>query len=227
MDVDVQDAEPAHLALPVAAAPSLSNPRAERRASAREVVARQRQRRDWATGWDYPIRVAIKGTLLVAIAALGIVLAGYAGVLPLLPTTPPAMDVAGATQRAHVVPSSSCWLSPGAGGCTDGTPDAGLTPAAPITARPGRALTLHFGYPAPTACAATGAASATPDVGAALKITPSQPGALMSGYTLLAPATPGTYAVSVVCEWNPHRSLRWLRGFGNATYALALRVVAG
>jgi hypothetical protein len=71
-----------------------------------------------------------------------------------------------------------------------------------------------------------GAAGAA-DGGAALKITPVQPGGPTSGYALLAPAAPGTYTVSVSCDWNPHRSLRWLRGFGHATYALALRVAAG
>jgi hypothetical protein len=226
VEVDVQDAEPANLALPVAAAPSLSNPRAARLAPARAVAARQAVRRGWATAWDYPIRVAIKGALLVTVVALGIALAGYAGVLPLLPATPPRLDVAGATPSAHVVSWSYCWLSPGAGGCTDDTPGAGQTPAAPVSARPGQALALQFGYPAPTACAATGAASPA-GASVALKITPGQRGGLASGYVLLAPATPGTYAVSVACDWNPHRSLRWLRGFGHATYALALRVVAG
>ena len=65
-----------------------------------------------------------------------------------------------------------------------------------------------------------------PSAGAPLAISHERPDAVIGGYALLSPKASGTYDVSIFCEWNPHRSLRWLRGFGHATYALTLRVPA-
>ncbi len=222
--MEVQEAERPQLALPAVAAPSRSHPQAQPRAAARSVVARWADRRAWAAHWDDPLRVAIKGLLLTCIVALGIVLAGYAGVLRLLPDTPPRLEVVSAAQHARVTPWTYCWLSSGAGGCTDGTPGTGQTPRAPIAIAPGQTVELRFGYPTPTTCVATGAVA--PAAGMPLKLLPLRPDALSTGFALVSPPAPGTYDVSVSCDWNPHRSLRWLRGFGHATYALTLRVAA-
>jgi hypothetical protein len=217
----VQEAERPQIALPAAAAPSISHPRARRLPIAREAVLAWADRRAWATDWDHPIRVAIKGLLLTVIVALGSLLAGYAGVLPLLPATPPRLEVTSAALHARVTSWTYCWLRPGAGGCVDDQPATGQAPAQ-IAARPAQAIALRFSYPSPTACTATGAASATS--GVPLTVAPDREGGLAPGYLLLAPTAPGTYDVSIVCGWNPHRALRWLRGFGNATYLLKLKV---
>lgn len=226
--MQVQEAKRANLSLPVTAAPSISNPRAERPATARDAVARRAGPRGLAAGWDHPIHIAIKSLLLVVIAAVAVVLAGYSGVLPLLPATPPRMQVTGTATRAQVAPWSYCWLSPGAGTCFDGASGDSQSQATSIVARPGMAVAVQFSYPAPTSCTATGASAAGGAFagGATLNLTPDHPDELNTAFTLRAPAAPGTYNVSVLCDWNPHRSLRWLRGFGHATYTLALRVAA-
>jgi hypothetical protein len=223
--MEVQEAERQQLPLPVVAAPALSHPRARKRASANTAVT------TWAAGrlrivrWDHPLRVAIKGLLLIAILTLGIVLAGYAGVLPLLPAAPPRMHVTGSTRAGSIAPWAYCWLSPGAGGCTDGDSSVAQTASAPLISAPGRALTVGFSYPAPTSCAATG--TTAPSGTVPLKLAPDRSDAMNPGYRLLAPAPVGTYDVTITCEWNPHRSLRWLRGFGHASYLFTLKVSGG
>jgi hypothetical protein len=226
--MQVQEAKRANLSLPVTAAPSISNPRAERRATTRDAVARRAGPRGLAAGWDHPIYIAIKSLLLVVIAAVAVVLAGYSGVLPLLPATPPRMQMTGTAAHARVAPWSYCWLSPGAGTCIDGASGDSQSQAAPIAAQPGMAVAIQFSYPAPTSCTATGASAAGGAFasGAALNLAPDHPDELNTAYTLRAPAAPGTYSISIICDWNPHRSLRWLRGFGHATYTLALLVAA-
>jgi hypothetical protein len=223
--MEVQEAERRQLPLPVVAAPARSHPRARRLASAGAAVAPTAQGRPRIAGWDYPVRVATKGLLLTAILALGIVLAGYAGVLPLLPAAPPRMVVTGGALHASIAPAAYCWLSPGAGGCTDGGASAGQTPSAPLVAGPSQAIAVRFSYPAPTTCTASGSNAAS--VSVSLKVAPEQTNAMNSGFRLLSPAAAGTYAITIACDWNPHRSLRWLRGFGHASYPFTLKVAGG
>jgi hypothetical protein len=217
--MQVQEAERPQIALPAAASPAISHPRARRRSITRELVKQWADRRAWATDWDHPIRIAIKSLLLTLIAAAGILLAGYSGVLPLLPAEPPHLELTSTTRHASVTSWTYCWLRPGAGGCADDAPAHGQ--AALFDARPGKAIVLQFSYPAPTACTATSTNDSAP-----LTIAADRADSMAPSYLLLAPTTPGTYDVSIACEWNPHRALRWLRGFGNATYLLTLRVAA-
>jgi hypothetical protein len=182
--------------------------------------------------WDRPLASAIKGLALVVLLCAAVVLAAYAGILPMLPSTPPALQVIGATKGARVPAFAYCWLTPGSSACVDPGADVQAVETVPtVTMSTGATAQLRFSYPAPSACRATtleslsGQGAATSSF--ALRTLAGGAGLPSATFRLTAPTTPGTYHVTIACAWNPHRSLRWLQGMGQASYALAVRVGAG
>ncbi|HEX9414922.1 MAG TPA: hypothetical protein VF916_15565, partial [Ktedonobacterales bacterium] len=106
--------------------------------------------------WDRPLASAIRGLVLVVLLCAAVVLAAYAGILPLLPSTPPALQVIGAAKGARVPAFAYCWLTPGSSTCVGPSADVQAVETVPYVAMPtGSTAQLRFSYPAPGACGAT------------------------------------------------------------------------
>lgn len=159
----------------------------------------------------------IKGLLVAIEVPLLLVLAMSAGLIQVLPSTPPAADVVANGHTARTAPTSFCWFTPGHGTCAD----AATRPLSAITSARGAPITVRLDHPAPTACTVTATASgAAPNTPIPLRAQSSA----HATYTFEAPAPDGTYALDVRCQWASNPALRWWQGQGDADYSLALRV---
>lgn len=157
-------------------------------------------------------------------------LATYAGVIPLLPPTPPAAQVAvaGAGTAVQARQSLYCWFTPGQARCS--APSASPAQALPeLTIHQDGVLQFSFSYPAPTTCIAS-IPDSTSTLGAMKPLgtlVAQQSGVALAPrtYRLRVTLAPGTYSVDVSCHWHPPQTLRWLQGQGESSYWLALRVL--
>lgn len=177
--------------------------------------------------WHLALR-AIKGLFLVAEFCAILMLAAYAGMFQTLPLNPPALHVFGPGHEVVARQDAYCWLTPGRAVCADSTSQDGSITALPlVTAPKGDTLRLTMAYPAPTHCTATtdAASGSGKPLTQGLASTPAR--ALTSvTYRLDVAVQPGTYRVTIACQWAPRSTMRWLRGLGDSTYDIALRVVA-
>jgi hypothetical protein len=190
------------------------------------------QRRTAAHPRRSQVGTSIKIALLAIELPLTLMLATYAGVIPLLPPTPPAarVTVAGDGTVVQARQSLYCWFTPGQARCSaPSSPSAQTLPA--LSVHRDGVLQFSFSYPAPTTCVAS-----TPDNASILGATkPLGTLLVQNGGMGLAPRTyglrvtlaPGTYSVVVFCRWNPPQTLRWLQGQGESTYWVAVHVLPG
>lgn len=159
----------------------------------------------------------IKTALLVIEIPVLLVLAMSAGLLQVLPPTPPAADLAANGHSARTGPVSYCWFTPGHGTCAQ--PPNQRT--ASLTAARASTVTLRIGSPAPTTCSSTATRSGS-GTGYTLPMRPAS--GAHGAYTFLAPAALDTYTLDVHCQWMSNPALRWLQGLGDADYTFVLHV---
>lgn len=155
-------------------------------------------------------------------------LAGYTGLFQMLPHNPPPLHVLAPGNEVTAHQSAYCWLTPGRAVCADSTPqDTSLAALPVVTAPRGGHLRLTMAYPAPTRCDATASATtgSSKPLNQALTSTSARPLTAVT-YQLGIALQPGTYRVTIACQWTPSSAMRWLRGLGDSTYDIALRVVA-
>jgi hypothetical protein len=186
-----------------------------------------RRRLPW---WHLALR-AIKGLFLTAELCAILVLATYAGLLRVLPPNPPALHVLAPGHEVVARQNAYCWFTPGRGLCADSSTSGTLSPAPPLVTVPrGASLRLTVAYPAPTQCVATTDSTSAPGkpVTQALSSSSSSSSQSLSSITYHFGVTlrPGTYHVTIACQWVPLRTMRWLQGLGDSSYDIALRVVA-
>jgi hypothetical protein len=176
--------------------------------------------------------LAIKGVFVAVELPVVLVLAIYAGVMPLLPASPPIARVLASGQSGAVLARQStyCWFTPGNGRCV--TPTAAPEQSLPVVSvRKGSVLQVSFSYPAPTACAAAiPDGESTQDVMKPLgSLHARDNGGAFPARTFQVPISlaPGTYRLNVSCVWRPLQSLRWLQGQGESAYWVGLRILPG
>lgn len=183
-----------------------------------------RRRLPW---WHLALR-AIKGLFLMAELCAILVLATYAGVLHVLPPNPPPLHVLASGHEVVARQNAYCWFTPGHGLCADSSTNGTLVTALPLVTVPsGASLRLTVAYPAPTQCVAT--TDSTSALGKPLtQALSSSSSQTLSSVTYHFGITlrPGTYHVTIACQWVPLRTMRWLQGLGDSSYDIALRVVA-
>jgi hypothetical protein len=170
---------------------------------------------------------SIKGLVLTLELAMALVLAGYSGLLTLLPAAPPAAHMRSASAAITARPDFYCWLTPGRGTCTDNTTGASAHVPA-MTAAGGSNIEVSVASPAPTSCAATAANpadDAAPPV--PLRAVPGRAAAAASAgpsYRVAISLSPGQYLLTLTCAWDGRPDFRWLDGQGAASYSVALQV---
>jgi hypothetical protein len=169
----------------------------------------------------------IKGLMLTLELAVALLLAGYSGLLTLLPATPPTAHVRSASAAITARPDFYCWLTPGRGTCTDNTMGSSSRVPA-MTAARGSTIEVSVASPAPTSCVAT---ATNPDDDAAppvpLRAVPDRAAAAAPtgvSYRVAISLSPGQYLLMLTCAWNGRPDFRWLDGQGAATYSVALQV---
>jgi hypothetical protein len=229
---DSAPASPAPRPCAPTTAPIVRKPVARRPTSAR----RRSMPVDWHA-WRAPQRrsrlsTMFLGALLAIELPVALVLALYAGVIPLLPSTPPPAQalVSGAGASVQARQSLYCWFTPGEGHCA--APN-GLAPRQlpELTIHQESILQFTFGYPAPTLCSAsvpdtTSTVGAMKPLGPLLARTDAGSGSLMARtYGLRITLAPGVYRLDVTCRWLPAQMLRWLQGQGESSYWIELRVL--
>jgi hypothetical protein len=184
---------------------------------------RERARLPW---WHLALR-ALKGLFLLAELCAVLFLTAYAGLFQMLPRNPPPLHVLAPGYEVTAHQSAYCWLTPGRAVCADAAPeDPPLTALPAITTPSGAMLRLTMAYPAPTRCTSTANATsgASKPLAQALASTPTRPLSAVT-YRLGIALQPGTYRVTIACQWTPNSAMRWLRGLGDSTYDIALHVV--
>jgi hypothetical protein len=204
-----------------------SVPRQRRLNERRSVPARARRAKSRRRS---RLGAAIKLALFAIELSLALILAMYAGVIPLLPPMPPAAHIitAGSSMAVQAQENLYCWFTPGRGRCS--APPSVPTQALPkVSVHRNSVLQFTFNYPAPTACAASILDSAS-STGAMkpLGTLNAQGDAMMLAprtFRLQVALAPGTYSLDVSCRWHPPQSLRWVQGQGESSYWVALSVL--
>jgi hypothetical protein len=182
---------------------------------------RPRPRRRW---WRIAWRV-VKTLLLTAELGAILVLASYAGLIKVLPALPPRLSVAATGHTVVARAGSYCWFTPGRATCYDASNAVVPPQKLPhVTLARGDSLSLTFAYPAPTRCAATAAAStdSTASLSSLGTLGRATGSSSLASSRLPVTLAPGTYVVSITCNWAPRSTMRWLQGQGSSAYLLAV-----
>ena len=208
--VDASASEPAQSSVLVpAAAPARVAPYGESAA----------RRRTWRV-----LAECLKGMVILLEVAALVFLAYYSGSITLLPRVPPAAHFSAGSGSVTAPALAYCWLTPGRSQCLDGLgsgEQAGAKVVSSLTVTRGQDVRVAFSYPAPAACSATATLTGTEQA-------PRPLDALMSvgnaALRLPVALDPGTYALTLACQWNAREDLRWLDGQGSATYEVRVTV---
>jgi hypothetical protein len=220
LKVDTTPIEPVPISVPAVIPPAAAPVGVETLPMAPQPVRLKRHH------WGRATARVLKICLLLSEIPIILALIGYAGVLHLLPATPPTAQLSAAGPTTHAAPAVYCWFRPGHSDCVD--PSAPAPSALPVVAvAKNSPLALTFSYPPPTGCATTArlaSAPASAGTPAGVLAASGARSLMLARYSLAVALAPGLYRVDLACQWSPLSALRWLQGSGTATYTFGLRV---